>query len=110
MFSKIHIASTGTGGLDPGVVAGAILRGLKNATALPLNSLVKVRLVFLKIRVFLAFKEEATQMFSTAVINRGKKKNQINSFFFTFENSSHHLQTFAKDHTLLRIHFAIIHF
>ena len=62
----------GAGGLDPGVVAGAILRGVKDATSsFGLNSLTDIRLVLLKINVFLAFKEEAMQMFSTAVINKG---------------------------------------
>ncbi|CAK6978810.1 protein mono-ADP-ribosyltransferase PARP14-like [Scomber scombrus] len=59
------------GGLDPGVVAGAILRGVKAATSsTPLLSLTKIRLVLIEINVFLAFKEEAMQMFATAVINR----------------------------------------
>ena len=62
----------GAGGLDPCVVARAVLRGVKDATSsFGLNSLTDIRLVLLKINVFLAFKEEAMQMFSTAVINKG---------------------------------------
>ncbi|XP_027143708.1 poly [ADP-ribose] polymerase 14 isoform X2 [Larimichthys crocea] len=61
----------GAGGLDPGVVASAILRGVKTATSTTsLNFLTDIHLVLIKINVFLAFKEEAMQMFSTAVINR----------------------------------------
>ncbi|XP_036002228.1 protein mono-ADP-ribosyltransferase PARP14 [Fundulus heteroclitus] len=56
----------GAGGLDPGVVAGAILRGIKTATSsAALCTLTTIRLVLIKINVFLAFKEEATQMFPT---------------------------------------------
>ncbi|KAE8279189.1 Poly [ADP-ribose] polymerase 14 [Larimichthys crocea] len=61
----------GAGGLDPGVVASAILRGVKIATSTTsFNFLTDIHLVLFKINVFLAFKEEAMQMFSTAVINR----------------------------------------
>ncbi|XP_067379691.1 protein mono-ADP-ribosyltransferase PARP15-like isoform X2 [Channa argus] len=56
----------GAGGMDPGVVAGAIIRGLKTATSTPLHCLTDIRLVLIKIDVFLAFKEEAMQVFSTA--------------------------------------------
>ncbi|KAM6908970.1 uncharacterized protein FYW49_012838 [Xenentodon cancila] len=57
----------GAGGLDPGVVAGAILRGIKAATSSTLlQSLINIRLVLIKINVFLAFKNEAMQMFATA--------------------------------------------
>ncbi|XP_014886318.1 poly [ADP-ribose] polymerase 14-like isoform X3 [Poecilia latipinna] len=57
----------GAGGLDPAVVAGAILRGIKTATSSgPFYSLTSIRLVLIKINVFLAFKEEATQMFPTS--------------------------------------------
>lgn len=62
----------GAGGMDPGVVASAILRGVNTATSsAPLFYLTDIRLVLIKINVFLEFKEEATQMFSTAVVNRG---------------------------------------
>ncbi|XP_061566260.1 protein mono-ADP-ribosyltransferase PARP14-like [Cololabis saira] len=58
---------SGTGGLDPGVVAGAILRGIKAATSSKLfHNLTNIRLVLIKIDVFLAFKEEAMQMFANA--------------------------------------------
>ncbi|XP_078132752.1 protein mono-ADP-ribosyltransferase PARP14-like [Sander vitreus] len=61
----------GAGGLDPGVVASAILQGIKAATSsTPLYFLTDIRLVLIKINVFLTFKDEAMQMFSTAVINR----------------------------------------
>ncbi|GLD53861.1 poly [ADP-ribose] [Lates japonicus] len=61
----------GAGGMDPGVVASAILRGVNTATSsAPLYYLTDIRLVLIKINVFLEFKEEATQMFSTAVVNR----------------------------------------
>ncbi|XP_030287686.1 protein mono-ADP-ribosyltransferase PARP14-like [Sparus aurata] len=71
MSVAIPAICAGAGGLDPGVVAGAILRGVKAATSsTSLYSLTNIRLVLIKINVFLAFKEEATQMFPTAVINR----------------------------------------
>ncbi|KAM6894235.1 protein mono-ADP-ribosyltransferase PARP14 [Lycodopsis pacificus] len=61
----------GVGGLDPGVVAGAILRGVMAATSsTPLQCLTNIRIVMIKIKVFLAFKEEAMQKFPTPVINR----------------------------------------
>ncbi|KAF3837191.1 hypothetical protein F7725_004655 [Dissostichus mawsoni] len=67
----IPAISAGAGGLDPCVVARAVLRGVKDATSsFGLNSLTDIRLVLLKSNVFLAFKEEAMQMFSTAVINK----------------------------------------
>ncbi|XP_053199088.1 protein mono-ADP-ribosyltransferase PARP14-like [Scomber japonicus] len=71
-FESVAIPAicAGVGGLDPGVVAGAILRGVKAASSSTLYSLTKIRLVLIKINVFLAFKEEAMQMFATAVINR----------------------------------------
>ncbi|XP_030609932.1 protein mono-ADP-ribosyltransferase PARP14-like [Archocentrus centrarchus] len=59
----------GAGGLDPVVVAGAILRAIKACTS-SIDSLTDIRLILMKINVFLAFKEEAMQMFSPAVINR----------------------------------------
>ncbi|KAJ4949537.1 hypothetical protein JOQ06_021048 [Pogonophryne albipinna] len=72
-FKSVAIPAicAGAGGLDPGVVAGAVLRGVKDATSsFGLNSLTDIRLVLFKINVFLAFKEKAMQMFSTAVINK----------------------------------------
>ncbi|XP_069028357.1 protein mono-ADP-ribosyltransferase PARP14-like isoform X1 [Embiotoca jacksoni] len=70
-FKSVAIPAicAGTGGLDPGVVAGAILRGIKAATSTRLYSLEDIRIVLIKIDVFLAFKEEAMQMFSTTVVN-----------------------------------------
>ncbi|XP_054916199.1 protein mono-ADP-ribosyltransferase PARP14 isoform X2 [Poeciliopsis prolifica] len=68
-FSSVAIPAicAGAGGLDPAVVAGAILRGIKTATSSgPFYSLTSIRLVLIKINVFLAFKEEATQMFPTS--------------------------------------------
>ncbi|KAL3046254.1 hypothetical protein OYC64_004293 [Pagothenia borchgrevinki] len=72
-FESVAIPAicAGAGGLDPCVVARAVLRGVKDATSsFGLNSLTDIRLVLLKINVFLAFKEEAMQMFFTAVINK----------------------------------------
>ncbi|KAG8006072.1 Poly [ADP-ribose] polymerase 14 [Nibea albiflora] len=72
-FKSVAIPAicAGAGGLDPGVVAAAILRGIKTATSsTSLNFLTDIHLVLIKINVFLAFKEKAMQMFSTAVINR----------------------------------------
>ncbi|KAK2862998.1 hypothetical protein Q5P01_002531 [Channa striata] len=65
----------GAGGMDPGVVAGAIIRGLKNATSTHLQYLTNIRLVLIKIQVFLAFKEEAMQVFSTAEKNRVSERH-----------------------------------
>ncbi|XP_031706813.1 protein mono-ADP-ribosyltransferase PARP14-like [Anarrhichthys ocellatus] len=72
-FKSVAIPAicAGVGGLDPGVVAGAILRGVMAATSsTPLQCLTNIRIVLIKIKVFLAFKEEAMQKFPTAVINR----------------------------------------
>ncbi|XP_037832645.1 protein mono-ADP-ribosyltransferase PARP14 isoform X2 [Kryptolebias marmoratus] len=68
-FTSVAIPAicAGAGGLDPSVVAGAILRGIKAATSSRLYSLTTIRLVLIKINVFLAFKNEATQMFNTVV-------------------------------------------
>ncbi|XP_032439354.1 protein mono-ADP-ribosyltransferase PARP14-like isoform X3 [Xiphophorus hellerii] len=68
-FSSVAIPAicAGAGGLAPAVVAGAILRGIKTATSSgPFYSLTSIRLVLIKINVFLAFQEEATQMFPTS--------------------------------------------
>uniref|UniRef100_A0A672GIB3 Poly [ADP-ribose] polymerase n=1 Tax=Salarias fasciatus TaxID=181472 RepID=A0A672GIB3_SALFA len=57
----------GAGGLQPGLVAGAILRGIRSATtSTHLHSLCNIRLILYKMDVFLAFQEEAMQIFSTA--------------------------------------------
>ena len=72
--SNVQTVHTGAGGLDPGVVAGAILRGVKAATSsTSFHYITNIRLVLIKINVFSAFKEEAMQMFST-VINKGSRK------------------------------------
>ncbi|KAL4007007.1 complexin-3/4 [Sarotherodon galilaeus] len=65
----------GAGGLDPAIVAGAILQGIK-ASAPSMNSLTDIRLILIKINVFLAFKEKAMQMYSSAVINRVQVQQQ----------------------------------
>ncbi|XP_039465730.1 protein mono-ADP-ribosyltransferase PARP14-like [Oreochromis aureus] len=59
----------GAGGLDPATVAGAILQGIKSSAS-SMNSLTDIRLILIKIDVFLAFKEKVMQMYSSAVINR----------------------------------------
>ncbi|XP_068584244.1 uncharacterized protein [Cebidichthys violaceus] len=72
-FKSVAIPAicAGVGGLDPGVVAGAILRGVMGATSsTPLHCLTNIRIVLIQIKVFLAFKEEAMQMFPIAVVNR----------------------------------------
>ncbi|XP_030609406.1 protein mono-ADP-ribosyltransferase PARP14-like [Archocentrus centrarchus] len=70
-YSSVAIPAicAGAGRLDPVIVAGAILRGIK-ACRSSINTLTDIRLILMKINVFLAFKEEAMQMFSPAVINR----------------------------------------
>ncbi|XP_039465741.1 protein mono-ADP-ribosyltransferase PARP14-like [Oreochromis aureus] len=70
-YSSVAIPAicAGAGELDPAVVAGTILQGIKSSTS-SVNSLTDIRLVLIKIDVFLAFKEEAMQMYSPAVINR----------------------------------------
>lgn len=71
--------------MDPGVVAGAILRGVKAATSsTSLSNFTEIHLVLIKINVFLAFKEEAMQMFPTAIINRGDARfhSHFTAFFF----------------------------
>ncbi|KAK9524874.1 hypothetical protein VZT92_017238 [Zoarces viviparus] len=72
-FKSVAIPAicAGVGGLDSGVVAGAILRGVMAATSsTPLQYLINIRIVLMKMKVFLAFKEEAMQKFPTAVIKR----------------------------------------
>nr|XP_012779965.3 poly [ADP-ribose] polymerase 14 [Maylandia zebra] len=70
-YSSVAIPAicAGAGGLNPTIVAGAILQGIK-ASASSMNSLTNIRLTLIKIDVFLAFKEKAMQMYSSAVINR----------------------------------------
>lgn len=58
--------------MDATVAAGAILLGVKAATSsTSLNFVREVRLVLFKIKVFLAFKREAMQMFPPALNNAG---------------------------------------
>lgn len=58
--------------MDVTVVAHAILRGVKAATSsTSLNFLREIHLVLFKINAFLAFKQEAMQMFPTATKNTG---------------------------------------
>ncbi|KAM4612294.1 uncharacterized protein ACJ7VT_012847 [Polymixia lowei] len=60
----------GLGGMDPGIVAGAILRGVKSTvSSTPLRCLSSIRLILIKINVFLAFKEAAMQIFPSIVAN-----------------------------------------
>ncbi|KAM8746728.1 protein mono-ADP-ribosyltransferase PARP14-like [Acanthopagrus schlegelii] len=74
----IPAISAGAGGLDPGVVASAILRGVKIATSYTsFHYITNIRLVLININVFLAFKEEAMQMFSAAVINRVPRRPHV---------------------------------
>ncbi|XP_042082638.1 protein mono-ADP-ribosyltransferase PARP14-like isoform X3 [Haplochromis burtoni] len=70
-YSSVAIPAmcAGAGGLDPAIVAGAIFRGIESSASF-MNSLTNIRLVLIKIDVFLTFKEEAMQMYSSAVINR----------------------------------------
>ncbi|XP_047433891.1 protein mono-ADP-ribosyltransferase PARP14-like [Mugil cephalus] len=61
----------GAGGLDPGLVAHAILQGIKTSiSSRPHLCLTSIRLVLIKINVFLAFKHQAMQMFAPAEINK----------------------------------------
>uniref|UniRef100_UPI0009B3C6CB poly [ADP-ribose] polymerase 14-like isoform X1 n=1 Tax=Monopterus albus TaxID=43700 RepID=UPI0009B3C6CB len=54
----------GTGGLDPGVVASAMLRGLNTAmSTTALHCLTNIRLVLININAFLVFKKQAMQLF-----------------------------------------------
>uniref|UniRef100_H2LUQ0 Poly [ADP-ribose] polymerase n=1 Tax=Oryzias latipes TaxID=8090 RepID=H2LUQ0_ORYLA len=69
-FESVAIPAicAGAGGLDPGVVAGAVLRGIKTATSSRnLSKLTCIHLVLIRMKVFLVFKEEATQMFSSVI-------------------------------------------
>ncbi|XP_039900940.1 protein mono-ADP-ribosyltransferase PARP14-like isoform X2 [Simochromis diagramma] len=70
-YSSVAIPAicAGAGGLNPVIVAGAILQGIKSSAS-SMNSLTNIRLILIKIDVFLAFKEKAMQMYSSAVINR----------------------------------------
>ncbi|KAG7241534.1 hypothetical protein INR49_025439, partial [Caranx melampygus] len=61
---------TGGGGMDPGVIARAILQGVKTATSsTSLCLLTNIRLVLIEVKVFLAFKRQATQLFPSDVFN-----------------------------------------
>uniref|UniRef100_A0AAQ6A958 Poly [ADP-ribose] polymerase n=1 Tax=Amphiprion ocellaris TaxID=80972 RepID=A0AAQ6A958_AMPOC len=61
----------GAGKLDPGVVADAILRGIKvEMSSGSIQSLTNIRLILIKINVYLAFKEEVMQTFSAVVMQK----------------------------------------
>ncbi|XP_053272661.1 protein mono-ADP-ribosyltransferase PARP14 [Pleuronectes platessa] len=61
----------GRGGMDAGVVAQAILRGVKTAaSSTPLRCVTDIRLILIDNIVFLLFKEEALKVFSTDVVDR----------------------------------------
>nr|XP_019950902.1 PREDICTED: poly [ADP-ribose] polymerase 14-like [Paralichthys olivaceus] len=69
----------GQGKMDAAVVAQAILQGVKTAASLaPLRCVTDIRLILIKIKVFLPFKEEATQVFPTDVLNRVTVPQQNN--------------------------------
>ncbi|CAB1451418.1 unnamed protein product [Pleuronectes platessa] len=58
-------------GMDAGVVAQAILRGVKTAaSSTPLRCVTDIRLILIDDIVFLLFKEEALKVFSTDVVDR----------------------------------------
>ncbi|XP_047458528.1 uncharacterized protein LOC125018563 [Mugil cephalus] len=60
----------GIGGLDPSLVAHAITRGIHTTVlSSSLQSLTIIRLVLIKIKVFLAFKKQTLDMFPSAAIN-----------------------------------------
>ncbi|XP_068444612.1 protein mono-ADP-ribosyltransferase PARP14-like [Clinocottus analis] len=72
-FKSVAIPAmcAGVTGLPPGVVAGAILRGVLTATSsASLSHLRDIRIVLNRMNVFLAFKEELTTTFPAAVNNR----------------------------------------
>ncbi|XP_036072612.1 protein mono-ADP-ribosyltransferase PARP14-like isoform X2 [Oryzias melastigma] len=69
-FESVAIPAicTGAGGLDPGIVAGAVLRGIKTETSSwNFHKLTRIYIVLNRIKVFLVFKEEAVQMFSPVI-------------------------------------------
>ncbi|KAM4537581.1 uncharacterized protein PAE49_021870 [Odontesthes bonariensis] len=62
----------GAGGLDPALVAQRVLRGVDTtASSGRLRTLTNIRLVLIKIHVFLAFKQRAMQMFPSADVSTG---------------------------------------
>lgn len=85
----------GAGGLDPGVVAGAILRGIKTATSsTPFYSLTNIRLVLIKINVFLEFKKEAMQTF-VALTNTSSGDFLFHFFSSPFVLDGQHLFSYT---------------
>ncbi|XP_036066928.1 protein mono-ADP-ribosyltransferase PARP14-like [Oryzias melastigma] len=69
-FESVAIPAicAGAGGLDPGVVAGAVLCGIKASTSSRnLCKLTHIKIVLNRIKVFLVFKEAATRMFSPVI-------------------------------------------
>ena len=69
--------------MSAGVVAQAILRGVKTAaSSTSLRCITDIRLVLIDDIVFLLFKEEAFQVFSTDVVDRGELSET--AFYFSF--------------------------
>ncbi|KAM3590312.1 uncharacterized protein V6R79_007435 [Siganus canaliculatus] len=71
-FTSVAIPAicAGAGGLDPDVVADAILRGVKAATSsTTLVCLTNIRLILLKINVFMAFKKKASEIYPTEAVS-----------------------------------------
>ncbi|KAM8882173.1 protein mono-ADP-ribosyltransferase PARP14-like isoform 2-T2 [Synchiropus picturatus] len=63
--------------LDSATSARAMLQGVQIATsATPLTSLTNIRIILVKINDFLVFKKEATQMFSSGIINQGAQSQK----------------------------------
>ncbi|XP_040929894.1 protein mono-ADP-ribosyltransferase PARP14-like isoform X2 [Betta splendens] len=72
-FKSVAIPAicAGAGKMDPGVVAGAILQGIKTAIlSTPLSCLTDIRLVLININLVFAFAKKAMQVFPTVVIDR----------------------------------------
>ncbi|KAM3590808.1 uncharacterized protein V6R79_016936 [Siganus canaliculatus] len=71
-FTSVAIPAicAGAGGLDPDVVANAILRGVKAATSsTTFVCLTNIRLILFKINVFMAFKKKALEIYPTAAVS-----------------------------------------
>lgn len=74
---------SGLGGLDPLVVAHAILCGIKTTTSSSsLHFVTNIRLVLNKINVFLTFNHQTTQMFQHAVIDRGNEQSHLDPLLY----------------------------
>lgn len=73
------------GGLNPDVVAHAILQGIKTTTSSTrLHFVTNIHLVLIKINVFLAFKHQIMQMFSRGVISRGNEQSHQVPFCYGY--------------------------